>query len=380
MEAAIFDDLTSAGRCDAQPDAAAARAARADRRRAVHRPAASAVDRQPAPEDAVGCRLGRLAARRHEPLLHACARRARHATRRLWSLLREQVSLTTGADQDARRLKDVLAPAANDVAGVFRVGARGSGTSCARSFSARASHLQALPALLDERGSVGDLGCGTGQVAAALAPFVAQVIAVDRSGEMLQAARRRLRDFAERRRPARRARGAADRRRRARRRDAAARAASRAGPGAALQEAARVLKPGGRLLICDMLPHDREEYRQQMGHVWLGFSEDQMRRLLAGAGFEKVRIATLPADPAAKGPALFVAQRRLGKSAKLTAVSCQLLAHCQRGVSMSTAVREMHRVRRGGQGRPRAVQGQGSRRWPSSAGRKSGLPSRRCPA
>ena len=37
---------------------------------------------------------------------------------------------------------------------------------------------------------------------------------------------------------------------------------------------ARVLRPGGRLLISDMLPHDREEYRQQMGHVWLGFGED----------------------------------------------------------------------------------------------------------
>ena len=59
----------------------------------------------------------------------------------------------------------------------------------------RASHLHALGGLLDERWIVGDLGCGTGQVAAALAPFVAGVIAVDRSGEMLQAARKRLRDW-----------------------------------------------------------------------------------------------------------------------------------------------------------------------------------------
>ena len=51
-----------------------------------------------------------------------------------------------------------------------------------------------------------------------------------------------------------------------------------------------MLKPGGRLLIVDMAPHEHEEYRQQMGHVWLGFSDDQMRKLLdAAPGFGGVR-------------------------------------------------------------------------------------------
>src|SRR6185503_7828701 len=36
-------------------------------------------------------------------------------------------------------------------------------------------------------------------------------------------------------------------------------------PAAALAEAARVLRPGASLLVVDMAPHDREEYRQQMG-------------------------------------------------------------------------------------------------------------------
>jgi ArsR family transcriptional regulator len=56
-----------------------------------------------------------------------------------------------------------------------------------------------------------------------------------------------------------------------------------------------------------MLPQTREEHRQQMGHVWLGFSEDQLRRLLGAAGFERIRHVALPPDPDSKGPALFVA-------------------------------------------------------------------------
>jgi ubiquinone/menaquinone biosynthesis C-methylase UbiE len=78
-------------------------------------------------------------------------------------------------------------------------------------------------------------------------------------------------------------------------------------PATALAEAGRALKPGGRLLIVDMTPHEREEYRQGMGHVWLGFAEDQMRRLLTQAGFDSVTIHSLPPEDAARGPALFAA-------------------------------------------------------------------------
>ena len=75
-------------------------------------------------------------------------------------------------------------------------------------------------------------------------------------------------------------------------------------------EVGRVVKPRGRVLVVDMLPHDREEYQQQMGHVWLGFSESQITRLLTGAGFGDVRVRMLPVDPDAKGPALFAATAR----------------------------------------------------------------------
>ena len=78
-------------------------------------------------------------------------------------------------------------------------------------------------------------------------------------------------------------------------------------PPRALSEVGRVVRKGGRVLVVDMLPHDRQEYQQQMGHVWLGFSEKQITRFLAGAGFGDVRVRMLPADPDAKGPGLFAA-------------------------------------------------------------------------
>jgi ArsR family transcriptional regulator len=88
-------------------------------------------------------------------------------------------------------------------------------------------------------------------------------------------------------------------------------------PARAIAEAARVLVPGGRLLLVDMLPHERTEYQPQMGHVWLGFGEAQIRRWLDAAGFTDLRLAALPVEPSAKGPALFraVAVKRGGTPA-----------------------------------------------------------------
>jgi ubiquinone/menaquinone biosynthesis C-methylase UbiE len=230
-------------------------------------------------------------------------------TRRLWGLLREQIATTTGADQDARRLRSILARRQTKSEQFF-ASAAGQWDRLRRDLFGAASGLRALPALLDPGWRVGDLGCGTGEISAALAPFVAQVIAVDRSGEMLQAARRRVRDLAnvEIRRGELETLPIDD---------AVLDAVLLilvlhhvSDPAAALQEAARVVKPGGRLVVCDMLPHDREEYKQQMGHVWLGFSDQQLSRLLTTAGFADVRMVPLPADPDAKGPALFAASAR----------------------------------------------------------------------
>jgi SAM-dependent methyltransferase len=227
-------------------------------------------------------------------------------TRRLWGLVRDQIGKTSAAGQDGHRLKRVLALRRSGSEEFFS-SAAGQWSRLRAELFGEASHLRALLGLLDERWVVGDLGCGTGEVAELIAPFVARVIAVDGSREMLEAARARLADHPN--------------------------AAVRPGPlerlpveggeldvallvlvlhhvadpAAVLTEAARVVRPGGRLLIADMLPHDHDEYRRTMGHVWLGFAERQMARHVSSAGFEAFRWRPLAAAPRAKGPTLFVA-------------------------------------------------------------------------
>lgn len=226
------------------------------------------------------------------------------AARRLWQLVRGQLAEDVTASQDAERLRSVLAQRRTRSQEFFANSAGRWDALRTELFGPR-TDLAALPALLDERWVVGDLGCGTGQLAAALAPYVRRVVAVDQSRAMLAAARARLRDYAnvEVRQGDLEELPVSDGEL-----DAAMLLLVLhyvAEPGRALAEAGRVLKPGGRLLVVDMTPHAREEYRQTMGHLWQGFSSEQLDSWLGAAGLKAGRYVTLPSDPRAKGPALF---------------------------------------------------------------------------
>ena len=57
-------------------------------------------------------------------------------------------------------------------------------------------------------------------------------------------------------------------------------------PAAAVAEAARLLAPGGRLLVVDFAPHEREELRSRDAHARLGFADDVMLKYLEAAGLD----------------------------------------------------------------------------------------------
>jgi ArsR family transcriptional regulator len=156
---------------------------------------------------------------------------------------------------------------------------------------------QAMGAVLgdDKVGQLIDIGTGTGRMLELFAGRAERAIGIDRSSEMLRLARAKLSE-----------RGLAN----AELRQADLYALPLADgaadvaiihhvlhfaqqPGAAIAEAGRVLAPGGRLLIADFAPHEREELRTRDAHARLGFSDDQITGWFANAGLAPARIETL---------------------------------------------------------------------------------------
>ena len=233
------------------------------------------------------------------------------AARRLWLLAREQTENWATVRQDqlrlARRLRERQAESQAFFAGAAAEWDRLRGELYGQGFS-----QAALLAMLPGDWCVADLGCGTGHLSAQLAPYVKQVIGVDNSPPMLKAAARRVADFdnVDLRRGDLEAvpvdDGCCD--------AALLVLALSYVPDApaVLAEMARVLRPGGRAVVVDLLPHDREDFRRQMGQQVLGLDLKDVEQLLTDAGLTAVACRPLPPEPAAKGPALFVATATKG--------------------------------------------------------------------
>ena len=226
-------------------------------------------------------------------------------TRKLWHLVRDQISNSTAAEQDARRTRAVLAQRTSKSQQFFSSSAGEWDRLRADLFGKHAD--AALLALFERTWTVADLGCGTGQVSALISPFVRHVIAVDESSAMLSAAKKRLAGYKN--------------------------VDVRSGkleslplgddesnvsllflvlhyvtnPAEVIAEAARITGPRGKLLIVDMMPHERSDLRVAMGHLWQGFTDEAVIRWMNDAGLTDVEYTPLPPDPDAKGPTLFAA-------------------------------------------------------------------------
>ena len=197
---------------------------------------------------------------------------------------------------DTARLAAVRADRATAAATWFEVNA--GQWDAIRSLHIAESEVEAAMAAVLGDGRVRrlvDIGTGTGRMLELFAPGAEAAIGIDRSSEMLRLARAKLSerglDKAELRQADLYALPIEDG------------AADLAivhhvlhfaqAPEAAIAEAVRVLGDGGRLLIADFAPHEREELRTQDAHARLGFSDEQMLGWFASAGLAPVRTETL---------------------------------------------------------------------------------------
>ncbi len=169
----------------------------------------------------------------------------------------------------------------------FSPARRANGTASAASFTASHFSIAACLGLLSDTLVVADLGCGTGQIAAEIcrrSSIGSSALITPRPCSKPPAAASPICTNVELRRGELTVHPIDDNFC-----DAALIVLALtyiADPAAAIRETSRILKPGGRSVIVDLLPHDRDDFRRQMNQHWPGFDLELIRRWLADVRFE----------------------------------------------------------------------------------------------
>lgn len=223
--------------------------------------------------------------------------------RELWLITRGEASGWATLQQDKLRLQQLILSKQQDADAFFADAAEQWAAIRHELYGTAFTH-DAMFGLIPSHWHIADLGCGSGALACELAPFVKQITGIDNSEPMLSAARQRTHGLSN---------------------VELLQGGLTALPlmdatvdatlcvmvltyvedvAGAIQEMARVLKPGGRAVIVDLLAHNRDPFRRQMGQVHSGFKTDRLTELLTDAGLTHVRCRPLPPSPDATGPAL----------------------------------------------------------------------------
>lgn len=147
-----------------------------------------------------------------------------------------------------------------------------------------------VSSLVSKEAVAADIGTGTGEVLMALAESAGKVIGVDRSEKMLGIAARRAEDSGlvnvELRLGDAENLPLADG-------ECDTAVCSMllhhlAEPSAGIREMARITKPGGKVVISDLVEHCHDWTRELMADAWLGFNETDIRRWCTEAGLVNV--------------------------------------------------------------------------------------------
>ncbi len=230
--------------------------------------------------------------------------------RDFWRLTRDSVAEWATLRQDAARLATRLASGAGRSRAFF-AGLAASWDATRDTVYGPHLNAHALAALHPaERAvkTVADFGCGTASLLSLLAPFVDRLHGIDASPEMLTASKARLSDTKSI------TLHEADLTDTPLDNDSVDAALSVLvltyveDPAAVLDEMQRVSASGGRVVVIDLLCHDRDDFRRDMGQQTNGFTKPQLKRLFADAGFNQVEVVELPPHPDATGPALLLAR------------------------------------------------------------------------